>query len=86
MSLFSDPMFDSRTSLFGVPGDILVLAVAGGLVLAGWILLRRIVSVEREPRSFRATDRLDTTAALTRVVALGCATFVLVLGALLLLR
>jgi len=81
-----DPMFDNRTSLFGLPGDVLVLAVAGGLAIAGWLLLRRIVSVERDPRSFRATDRLDTTAVLTRVIALGGATFVLVLGALLLIR
>ncbi len=86
MTQFLDPVFDNRTALFGIPSNLLVLAVAAAFVVAGCLLLRRIVSVEPEAKSFRATDRLDATGVLTRAVALGAATFVLVLGALLLLR
>jgi hypothetical protein len=86
MAQLMDPVFDNRVALFGIPANVLVLAVAAVFVVAGCLLLRRISRVDPEAKSFRATDRLDATGVLTRAVALGAATFVLVLGALLLLR
>ncbi len=68
---FLDPAFDARPSLFGLPTEVIVIAVAAALWLAGVLFLRRITHVDAEPRSFRATTRLESSDLVTRVVAAG---------------
>jgi hypothetical protein len=49
-------MFDSRQSIFGIPAEVIVLAVAVGAAVVGLLWLRSIVTIESEVHSFRATD------------------------------
>lgn len=53
------PVFDQRIDIFGIPVDLIVLAigVVGGVV--GLLWLRRILTIEPETRSFRATAGRD---------------------------
>jgi hypothetical protein len=83
---FLDPVFDNRQSLFGLPTDVLLLAVAAGLSIAGWLIARRITGVDPEPRSFRATTRLEASDLITRVVVVGLVGIAAIAAVSLLLR
>jgi hypothetical protein len=49
------PMFDDRLSLMGIPAEVIVLAVAVVGSVVGLIWLRRLLTIEPEVHSFRAT-------------------------------
>lgn len=52
------PMFDQRIDVSGIPGDVvLAVGVVGGVV--GLLWLRRILTIEPETHSFRATAGRD---------------------------
>jgi tight adherence protein B len=43
---FTEPMFDNRVSLIGLPAGVIVLAVGGIMMFIGFMLIRRIVDIE----------------------------------------
>jgi tight adherence protein B len=43
---FMDPMFDSRVSLIGLPGGVIILALGGFAMFMGFMFIRRIVDIE----------------------------------------
>jgi tight adherence protein B len=43
---FMDPMFDSRVSLIGLPGGVIILAIGGFAMFMGFMFIRRIVDIE----------------------------------------
>ena len=43
---FTEPMFDSRVSLIGLPAGVIVLAIGGVMMFIGFMLIRRIVDIE----------------------------------------
>jgi tight adherence protein B len=43
---FTEPMFDNRVSLIGLPAGVIVLAVGGVMMFIGFMLIRRIVDIE----------------------------------------
>jgi hypothetical protein len=49
-------MFDDRTSVMGVPGQLVVLAAAALGMAVGLVLLWRALPAVPDPRSFRATE------------------------------
>jgi hypothetical protein len=53
---FLDPMFDNRVSLLGLPADLLVLLVAVAGSIVGLLWLRRLLTIEPEVETFRATS------------------------------
>ncbi len=80
-------MFDDRSKLFGVPTQVIVLAVAVLGSVVGFRWLRRVTGVEPEVRSFRATDPPRRGVdLLLRVVAVAAAIVALLLLAILVVR
>ena len=70
LDAFLSPMFDDRVSVVSLPAELIVLAVGVGGVVVGLLWLRRIVTVESEPHSFRATaDRPRRWPAIAAVLA-----------------
>lgn len=81
--VFLGPRIDAQVTLFGLPGQavVLALAIVGGVV--GLIWMRRLRTIEPEVHSFRATSAparrgqvliavgLIATAILLAVIALG---------------
>jgi tight adherence protein B len=43
---FTEPMFDNRVSLIGLPAGVIVLAIGGFMMFVGFMLIRRIVDIE----------------------------------------
>ena len=43
---FMAPMFDSRVSLIGLPGGVIILALGGFAMFMGFMFIRRIVDIE----------------------------------------
>ena len=43
---FTDPMFDNRASLIGLPAGVILLAIGGFMMFIGFMLIRRIVDIE----------------------------------------
>ena len=43
---FMSPMFDSRVSLIGLPGGVIILAIGGFAMFLGFMLIRKIVDIE----------------------------------------
>ena len=43
---FTEPMFDNRASLIGLPAGVIVLAIGGFMMFIGFMLIRRIVDIE----------------------------------------
>ena len=43
---FTEPMFDNRVSLIGLPAGVIVLAIGGIMMFIGFMLIRRIVDIE----------------------------------------
>ena len=70
---FLVPMFDNRSSLLGIPSNVVIFLVLAALSVGTFFLVRRLFPVEREPRSFRATDRAEATGVLTRALAVSLA-------------
>ena len=75
---FGTPMFDSRVSLWGLPLSTAIFAVAVAVLVAGVLWLRRITSVEGEPRTFRATTRPDPVDRVIRGLVLAAIVFAVV--------
>ncbi len=76
--VFADPMFGPTAAVFGIRIDLLLLAVAAACWVVGMLLLRRVLRIEGDAHSFRATNRRDLT---TTVTIAGVVAFV-ALGAL----
>jgi hypothetical protein len=74
------PMFDDRLSLMGIPAEVIVLAVAVVGSVVGLIWLRRLLTIEPEVHSFRATAGRGRSWP-----AIGAAVVIIVLTALALL-
>ena len=43
---FTEPLFDNRVSLIGLPAGVIILAVGGVMMFIGFMLIRRIVDIE----------------------------------------
>ena len=43
---FTQPMFDNRVSLIGLPAGVIILAIGGFMMFIGFMLIRRIVDIE----------------------------------------
>ena len=43
---FTEPMFDNRASLIGLPAGVILLAIGGFMMFIGFMLIRRIVDIE----------------------------------------
>jgi hypothetical protein len=52
---FLSPMFDERVSVRGVDVSVILLGIAVAGCVVGLVWLRRILTIEPESRSFRAT-------------------------------
>ena len=72
---FGTPMFDPQVSVNGMPLSALLLAAGFVLLVAGFVWMRRISSVDGDPRSFRATTRPSSLDRLVRGVALATVVF-----------
>ena len=70
---FLDPAFDNRESIFGIPSNVVLFAVAIALLVAGAVIALRIGRGDPEPRPFRATTHADATDLVIRVVIAGLA-------------
>jgi tight adherence protein B len=43
---FTEPLFDNRVSLIGLPAGVIILAIGGVMMFIGFMLIRRIVDIE----------------------------------------
>jgi tight adherence protein B len=43
---FTEPLFDNRVSLLGLPAGVIILAIGGIMMFIGFMLIRRIVDIE----------------------------------------
>jgi tight adherence protein B len=43
---FTDPLFDNRASVIGLPAGVILLAIGGFMMFIGFMLIRRIVDIE----------------------------------------
>jgi len=43
---FTEPLFDERVSIIGLPAGVIILAVGGIMMFIGFMLIRRIVDIE----------------------------------------
>ncbi len=50
-------MFDPRRSLFGVPASVIVLTMAVLGAVVGLLWMRRLLTIEPDTHTFRATAR-----------------------------
>jgi hypothetical protein len=77
-------MVDPQVSGQGAPLGALIVGTGFALLVAGSMWMRRISSVEKEPKSFRATTAPSPLDRLTLGVALAAVVFaaVFALGAL----
>jgi len=64
------PMLDARVAFLGVPADLLVLAIAVAGSIVGLVWLRRILTIEPETHSFRATAASSGRARIVITVGL----------------
>ena len=82
--VFAEPMFNQTVEVFGISIDLILFVVAAACWVVGMVLLRRVLHIEGDAHSFRATNRRDLTTTVTIVgvvafVALG--TLVLAISA-----
>jgi len=78
--IFAGPMFDVTVDVFGISLDLIVFAAAAVAWAVGMLLLRRVLRIEGDAHSFRATNRRDLTTTVTIVGVVG----LVALGALVL--
>jgi hypothetical protein len=82
------PMFDSRTSILGVPAAVIVLVAAWLAFTVGALWIRRMLRVDPEPRAFRATNRarMRFASSLAGALVISGSVLVALLGVAWLLR
>lgn len=75
-------MFDSRVAFLGMPANGLVLVVAVAASIIGLVWMRRMLTIEPETHSFRATSPRTRRAGAVAATGLVIAGVLLVLAAL----